>query len=264
MIVALLQLSALLIFLLSIRIWQRQVRQRRQRHYIIERNVYLLVIPIVGIILLPSYFRGEWVWLIAYVLFCIAGILNEAWTGLWWHYVVGKRLWTYYFDPIFSQYASHLGLLPWGIGGFLFLKIASLIQPILIQDTRFFGLFLVWACGLLALQIILLPLVDKGRNLTPGRIVIFFFPTIAVALVFSIIYGHLALLAVVIAASILVALEYLFGRYIQTYMGQPLWNYHVWAHAKGHFSFVTLPLAIYSGFLAIALFQGVNLVLNLL
>jgi len=260
----LLQLSVLLIFLLGIRIWQRRVRQRRQQHYIIERNVFILVIPIVVIVLLPSYFREEWTWLIAYVVFCIAGILNEAWTGLWWHYVVGKRLWTYYFDPIFSQYASQLGLLPWGVGGFLFLKIISVLQPTLVRDTEFFGLFLVWACGLLALQIILLPLVNKERHLSWDRIIIFFLPTAVIALLFCTIYGLEALWAVIIAASILVALEYIFGRYIQTYMGQPLWNYHIWAYGKGHFSFVTLPLSIYSGFLALALFQGVKLLFNFL
>lgn len=261
----LIQILVLLVFLLGIRIWQRSVRRKRQSHFIIERNVYLLAVPAVAIVLLPSVIRGETDWVAAYFILCAAGTINEGLVGRWWHYFTGTRLWTYYFDPIFNRYASSVGILPWGIGGFVFLRTVAMFAPAVVNGYRFLGYFFALA-ALLVLQQWIAARVYPARKhgLTFSRLLFLFYPLVILSAAFVAVYGSYPLLIIILAACLLVAIEYFFGKYIEDYMGGKLWSYHTWAVADGHFTPITIPLAVYSGFLAIALFQGTRAVLQAL
>lgn len=251
------QILVIITFLFAVKIWHKKELKKKLSTQTLIRHDWEMILPIVVVILTPSIARGEYFWIILFWLLSIVGIVNECLLGVWFERITGSRAWKYYFKPLVGEYGSVLGIPMWGIGMFLFAKFLSVSNSFVLRDTSFFWIFFILSSVLILTQLTILPIFSRSfKGVSLARVVFFFIPTILLTLIYQIIYGSKELLLFLVFAAILIICEYLFGYFIQRYMGKRLWSYEVWSYDDGHFSVLILPLAIYSGLLVVACYQG--------
>src|SRR4030042_3133906 len=83
------------------------------------------MMPFIFSAILEVFVLKSWMPLVLFLIFGLAGVMGEALFSWWWNRLFEKRFWVYRVDSVWNGYTSPLNLIPWGMGGFLYLWIIN-------------------------------------------------------------------------------------------------------------------------------------------
>jgi len=93
----------------------------KEHHFYYSRYIYLLIFPMLAVYVTAQ--RTSPKVFMVFFSFALIGTFLEGFIGLFYHKIVGQRLWTYH-RYSFWGYTSLLSIPLWGMGGVLFWLLA--------------------------------------------------------------------------------------------------------------------------------------------
>ncbi len=189
-----------------------------------------------------------------FAAFGFLGILGESLFSCHWEQVFGKKIWVYKKDIILGGHSSWLNVIPWGIGGVLYLSLTSkwLYMPTASDLFIFWIIYLAIFFAIAGIKAIWTHLKKSKpsmvRSLIPGY-VSFFLPLIGTIVITSVLLGHYHM----IVAALLYSLggcicEYFFGRMTAFILTDKLWIYLPDPIDNGHMTLWSLLPFMFAGF----------------
>lgn len=212
-------------------------------------NYYLLLLPLVSGLLIYCFKTNSFRPLAMFASFSIFGIIGEILVNSWWQIFYGQRFWVYNEETILHRYSSFLNLIPWGIGGFLYLGIINRFAK---QDYSGIELLFLSGLGLSVLFQLTLRYYfwspEHKFHKIGKEIILFYFPIFALVAILGFFYGKEIYILVLLFGFVATVAEYLFGKACSFFISKKLWNYNYMAIDQGHFTPLSIPLFILGGF----------------
>lgn len=213
-------------------------------------NYYLFFLPWILAVVIASIQTRDLRFFLTFLAFCLAGVIGETLSSLWWKIFFSKRFFVYNTESAFHGYTSWLNFVAWGAGGLLYLVLARAISGSSINAESFPALMFRGA-GIFIAAIALtggITLLLKGRTRWPLylRYLLMCFPAF-------VLFGYCAVvdssryLIVAAAFGFLVCIaEYLFGKATQLFISKKLWTYNYFTFDSGHITPLSVvPFALF-------------------
>jgi hypothetical protein len=183
--------------------------------------------------LIPLESTHQYIFL--FFIFSIVGILGESLFCYCWKLLHGERFWDYKIGTLFNGYSSWLNIIPWGLGGYLYVFIYEYIQSVSFNPYEY-ELGIIW--GVVAFML-LFPFVfsfllhqKPTRNISKSALILFL-PLLFIASL------DIVMLIFLISGSLIAGvLEYLYGKVMSCIFGKKLWVYNILPRDGGHISLV--------------------------
>lgn len=222
-----------------------------------RRNYYLLMFILASPILLKGIIIGRLeYYLVMFLVYGLLGMIGETAFSILWKTFYKSRFWTYTEDTIFGSYSSKLNLIPWGIGGFLYLHtinllfdlfgtgLNSFIRPFSLDYASNHYLFIAILAGLLGYGAIKLYMVflrkEKFDTVNIKNYLLFISPFILLLTILTIFVNPILVIILIISGFVAFICEYLFGKLVSLLMGKQLWTYNFLSYDNKHIT----PLSI--------------------
>ncbi len=188
-----------------------------------------------------------------FLIFSIVGILGESLFCFCWKLVQGQRFWDYKMANIFKGYSSWLNIIPWGMGGYLYVLIYEFILRF--QSSSYeYPLAIAW--GIIAFLFCVPFVIFFFREGKPIKSVfkatiILFLPLLFIASFHQVMFFFLILGSIVIGV-----LEYLYGKIMYQILGKKLWVYNILPRDRGHISLIAPFGFAVAGLLFVTVYQS--------
>jgi hypothetical protein len=171
-----------------------------------------------------------------FVFLCFAGVIGETIFSLWWKGFFARRFWVYKVETIFSKYTSLLNLIPWGVGGFLYLVVYDNLnkflgtslsnQSVFFSSFVFVMLIFVSIGFRLVFNLILERTITlRFRKFALHRYFYYVLPFVFTIIMFTLFFDPYYLVLAVGFGIIGFLTEYLFGKVCVLFVSRSLWDY---------------------------------------
>ncbi len=220
----------------------------------ISKYYLRIILPIILLVIILSFFENNFLFLIYFLLFGILGMVGETLFSWLWDIFYPKRFWDYKVQTLFKNYTSYLNLIPWGLGGFVywfcFIKLSDGLITLSSGNVEFLYVSAIF----LAIQLLTISirLIFKKKRFEFKKVnilnIIYFYIPFIVSLVYLTVLIDVRYLSVVLTTGVIVFLfEYSFGKVCHWTLGSRLWVYNYCASDKGHITFLSIPAFIQGG-----------------
>lgn len=218
-----------------------------------SRNYYLLLTPLVIPLVLLWVYTGDLFTPAVFVLCAVGGMLGEVLFSIYWNTIFTTKFWEYKVRTLYHAYSSTLNAIPWGIGGLLYLELATIANftppP---QKIVFFGSVLL--CTVFLTTIYTTMWKKRHHTVTLTTYAYAMIPFITALIATSIAYADTTILRVALLfGSVAMVAEYIFGKLSSRCISKKLWVYTHMTYDHGHITPLSfLPFSL-AGFWFIAL-----------
>lgn len=231
-------------------------------------NYYILVfsiwIPIFIFSLINFSLRENFYLIISAPL----GMIGETLFSYWWRAFFSKDFWTYSVDTKFNKHTSTLNLIPWSIGGFMFLafyRVFDIFFPLSLEpltqvkynriglaDSMLLFLVLVFITSMIGY--LLKVYYQKDKNHFWLRYTLLCSPILVLVLFLSMYNIKFLGLSIFIGLGAFVA-EYVFGKACVWLAYKKLWIYNFYTFDHNHSTLLNILPFVFGGYYFLYMYQ---------
>lgn len=226
------------------------------------RNVFLYLLALSLGVVWGSIILDNWSFFFMFIVVGLLGIIGESAYSWVWKLYFKRKNWEYTELPIFNSYTSLYNVIPWGIGGVVFLGCIAVMSKFTavreIIDTSIIALYFSVFLGLsfiVGFGILRKIFAKKDFiKFSLKNFLIFNIPILNGIFIISLLYGWEYFIFSILSAFTAFVLEYLYGRMLHWIFGRQFWFYNYIPIDGNHTSITNYFGAMIGGYIFLLVF----------